>query len=47
MKRENRKVIVFTDEILQYEIGNLAQKQAVCEACRKKGIPQEQMNWPE
>ena len=47
MKRENRKVIVFTDEILQYEIGNLAQKQAVCEACRKKGIPQEQMNCPE
>ena len=47
MKRENRKVIVFADEILQYKIGNSAQKQAVCEACRKKGIPQEQMNWPE
>lgn len=47
MKRGNTKFIVFTDEILQYEIGNLAQKQAVREACRKKGIPQEQMNWPE
>lgn len=45
MKRENRKVIVFADEILQYKIGNSAQKQAVCKACRKGkgGVQDEKM----
>lgn len=47
MKRGNIKFIVFPDEILQYEIGNLAQRQAVRDACQQKGIPPEQMNWPE
>lgn len=46
-KARNTKYIVFQDKILQYEIGNQAEKEAVCEECRKMGISDEQMNWPE
>lgn len=46
-KAGNEKFIVFKDKILKYQIGNQEQKDAVCEACRKMGILDEQMNWSE
>ena len=46
-KSGNRKYIVFREKVLQYEIGNAKQKEAVCDACRELGIPDEQMQWEE
>lgn len=46
-KADNKKYIVFKDKILKYQIGNQAEKEAVCIECRKSGISDEQMNWPE
>jgi hypothetical protein len=46
-KAGNRKYIVFREKVLQYEIGNAEQKEAVCGACRELGIPDEQMQWEE
>lgn len=41
------KYIVFKNKICKYQIGNRQEKEAVCAECRKMGIPDEQMNWPE
>ncbi|MDE6926395.1 MAG: XRE family transcriptional regulator, partial [Acetatifactor sp.] len=41
------KYIVFKNRILKYRIGNQAEKDSVCSECRKMGIPEEQMHWPE
>lgn len=41
------KYVVFRDKILKYTIGNLAEKEAVCAECRKMGISDDEMNWPE
>lgn len=46
-KSGNEKYIVFKDKILKYQIGNHAEKDSVCSECRKMGILDEQMNWPE
>ncbi|MCM1253515.1 MAG: helix-turn-helix domain-containing protein [Clostridium sp.] len=46
-KADNEKYIVFKDKILQYQIGNQTEKEYVCNECRKLGIADEQMNWPE
>lgn len=46
-KAGNKKYIVFKDKILKYQIGNQAEKEAVCAECRKMGILDRQMNWPE
>lgn len=46
-KADNVKYIVFKDLILKYRIGNQEEKQLVCERCREKGIPDDQMNWSE
>lgn len=46
-KAGNEKYIVFKDKILKYHIGNQAEKEYVCNECRKSGISNEQMNWPE
>lgn len=46
-KTGNVKYIVFKDRILKYQIGDQTQKESVCNECRKLGIPDEQMNWPE
>lgn len=46
-KADNEKYIVFKDKILKYQIGNQAEKEYVCNECRKMGIVDEQMNWPE
>jgi len=46
-KAGNEKYIVFKDRILKYQIGNQAEKEYVCNECRKLGISNEQMNWPE
>lgn len=46
-KADNEKYIVFKDKILKYQIGNEAEKESVCSECRKLGISDEQMNWPE
>lgn len=46
-KSGNEKYIVFKDKILKYQIGNRAEKDFVCSECRKMGILDEQMNWPE
>ena len=43
----NVKYVVFKDKILKYQIGNQAEKDSVCSECRKMGILDEQMNWPE
>ena len=46
-KAGNEKYIVFKDRILKYRIGNQDEKESVCNECRKLGISNEQMNWPE
>lgn len=46
-KAGNEKYIVFKEKILKYKIGNLTEKEYVCNECRKMGISEEQMNWPE
>ncbi|HHU52435.1 MAG TPA: helix-turn-helix transcriptional regulator [Firmicutes bacterium] len=46
-KAGNEKYIVFKDKILKYQIGNRAEKDYVCNECRKMGISDEEMNWPE
>ena len=46
-KSGNVKYVVFKDKILKYQIGNQAEKDSVCSECRKMGILDEQMNWPE
>lgn len=46
-KAGNVKYIVFKDKILKYHIGNQEEKDYVCNECRKMGIPDEEMKWPE
>ena len=46
-KAGNEKYIVFKDRILKYQIGNQIEKEYVCSECRKLGISDGQMNWPE
>lgn len=46
-KAGNVKYIVFKDKILKYRIGNQAEKDYVCDECRKMGISDEKMNWSE
>lgn len=46
-KAGNVKYIVFKDKILKYQIGNQAEKDSVCSECRRMGILDGQMNWPE
>lgn len=46
-KADNEKYIVFKNKILKYQIGNQAEKEYVYNECRKMGILDEQMNWPE
>jgi len=46
-KAGNEKYIVFRDKVLKYRIGNQTEKGHVCDQCRKMGILDEQMNWPE
>lgn len=46
-KSGNTKYIVFRNKILQYQIGNQEEKNFVCNECRKMGIADAQMNWPE
>lgn len=47
MKEENTKYIVFKDSVLHYEIKNAAQKEAVLDEMRRRGIPEEQFGWEE
>lgn len=46
-KNNNEKYIVFKDMILNYKIGNQAEKEYVCSECRKMGVSDAEMNWPE
>lgn len=46
-KAGNVKYIVFKDKILQYQIGDQAEKDLVCAECRKMGISDAEMNWGE
>ncbi len=46
-KAGNVKYIVFKDKVLKYQIGNQAEKDRVCNECRKMGIPDGEMNWSE
>ncbi len=46
-KAGNVKYIVFKDKILRYQIGNQAEKDYVCDECRKMGISDRQMDWSE
>ena len=46
-KSGNEKYVVFKDKILKYQIGNQAEKDSVRLECRRMGILDEQMNWPE
>lgn len=45
MKREQTKYIVFNKEIFSYKIGDQIGRKQVCEACKRLGIPKEQMDW--
>ena len=46
-KAGNQKYIVFRHKILMYQIGNQEEKNAVCAECRKRGISDQEMHWPE
>lgn len=46
-KADNEKYIVFKNKILKYKIGNRSEKEYVRSECRKMGIADAQMNWPE
>ena len=46
-KSGNIKYIVFKDLVLKYTIGNKEEKIQVCNKCRERGIPDEQMDWSE
>lgn len=46
-KAGNEKYIVLKNKVLKYQIGNQAEKEYVCEECRKMGILGEQMDWSE
>lgn len=46
-KAGNEKYIVFKDKVLKYQIGNQAEKDRVCEECRKLGITEKEMDWSE
>jgi len=46
-KAGNIKYVVFRNKVLKYQIGNAQEKAAVCEACRKLGITEDEMNWAE
>lgn len=46
-KAGNEKYIVFRDKVLEYRIGNQAEKDSVCAECRKMGISDAEMNWAE
>lgn len=46
-KAGNVKYVVFKDKILKYQIGNRAEKDYVCNECRKMGISDREMNWSE
>ena len=46
-KDGNEKYIVFRNKVLKYHIGNQAEKDTVCEECRKLGISDAEMNWAE
>ena len=46
-KAGNVKYIVFKDKILKYQIGNQSEKEHVCAECRKMGISDGKMTWPE
>lgn len=47
MKKDNIKYIVFNDAILKYEIGNKAEKEAVLDIMRARGIPERNFDWSE
>jgi len=47
MKRDNCKYIVFKNNVLKYEIGNVDEKEKVLEHCRSLGVPENQLNWSE
>ena len=46
-KDGNEKYIVFRNKVLKYHIGNQAEKDTVCEECRRLGISDAEMNWGE
>ena len=46
-KAGNVKYIVFKDKMLNYRIGNQADKDDLCNECRKMGIADGEMNWSE
>lgn len=46
-KAGNVKYVVFKDKILKYQIGNRAERDYVCNECRKMGISDREMNWSE
>ena len=47
MKEDHTKLIVFSDAVLRYEIGNTAEKDTVLDECRRHGIPEHQLDWEE
>lgn len=46
-KCNNKKYIVFKNNILTYTIGNEKEKAIVCNECKKLGIADNEMNWQE
>lgn len=46
-KAGNVKYIVFRNLVLHYTIGNLNEKEVVCQRMREIGIPDSQMHWAE
>jgi hypothetical protein len=47
MKSDNVKFIIFKDKVLQYTIGNVAEKEEVLNYMRSIGIPENQFKWSE
>ena len=47
MKSGNVKYIIFRNKVLQYEIGNVTEKEEVLSYMRSIGIPESQFQWSE
>lgn len=46
-RTDHEKYVVFRERILKYRIGDQAEKEKVCDACRELGISDDQMHWAE
>lgn len=47
LSNHEEKIIVFKNKVVKYQIGEAAGKQEAIDYCRKIGVPESQIDWPE